>query len=815
MMADKNFTESGGPGHFILRHRAAIGLILIAVTAFMAYWAAHARIATRFENFFPAGHPDTLLYREFQYRYGGAQTMVLMLRVRHGDIFNLKTLAKIRDINRLVNRLPGVNHNEVFSLASYRVAYPKSIPGALIFTCFMYPNVPTTEAELQRLRNNVKLHREQVANVITGDDRGAVVSASFNERHLDYKALFDGVQDIVNRYRDANTDIYVAGVPIVTGWSYYYLPRIAVIFCASVALMLAILYLSLGARSSWWAPILTGSFSAIWGLGFMSLMGYNFDPVMLVIPFILTARDLSHGIQWQGRYYDELDRLGDKLRACVTTTNMMLPPGLLSILADIAGIIFISLGGIPVLKEIGFGGAVWLAGSVTMVFVFQPIFMSYLPRPRIRERRWTPRMPAVLHRLVTWLISVPVTPGVVRSTMLAAGGAFIIWGVVSGQRARIGYDAPGTPLYRPEAKVNQDIIEIGKYLPTDEGWVVLSTPDYPNPQSSIAPAVLRMTDDMGTYLTNRGDALAVVSFATQILKPLNKFFHNGHPKFQSIPGDSREAGNLWYVFLGGTAPGEMERFFAHSPKMTSACIRIFLRDHTYNRLNRIRSEIQSFIAARVVHDPGLSKVKVNYLGGQAGLYLAANDVLYRLDIMNITFVLIVIFLCCAFSFASLTAGALFITSAVMANFGAFIYMNARGIGLTIDTVPVISLGIGLGIDYGIYIVARIRDEVIEGAGIEQAITTALGTTGAAVFSTFAVMIGGILPWAFSPLLFHNEMSVLLIFLMGMNMIAGVLILPAFIAWRRPRFIASRLARSDAGPRGGETRQAVMQASSKR
>jgi uncharacterized protein len=124
----------------------------------------------------------------------------------------------------------------------------------------------------------------------------------------------------------------------------------------------------------------------------------------------------------------------------------------------------------------------------------------------------------------------------------------------------------------------------------------------------------------------------------------------------------------------------------------------------------------------------------------------------------------------------------------MANFGAFVYMNARDIGLTIDTIPVISLGIGLGVDYGIYTVARIRDEVRRGAVVEDAVTTALKTTGAAVFSTFAVMVGGILPWAFSPLLFHNEMSLLLIFLMGTNMIAGVLILPAYIAWRQPNFV---------------------------
>jgi hypothetical protein len=131
----------------------------------------------------------------------------------------------------------------------------------------------------------------------------------------------------------------------------------------------------------------------------------------------------------------------------------MFPPGLLSIIADIAGIIFISLGGIPVLKEIGFGGAVWLAGSLTMVFVFQPIFMSYLPTPRIRERRWWPKRD-VTHRgifslAIDRLVRVPVTPGGVRTALLICGAGFIIWGIVSGQRAHIGYETPGTPLYKP------------------------------------------------------------------------------------------------------------------------------------------------------------------------------------------------------------------------------------------------------------------------------------------------------------------------------------------------------------------------------
>ena len=794
-----------GFGDFILKHRRSIGVLLLLITAFMAWNAAHVRAATRFESLFPSGHPNVKLYQQYERRYGGAQTLVLLMRVRRGDVFNRDTLRKIVEVQNAVNGLPAVDHNQVFSLASYRVAFTEAVPGGLASKCFMYPEPPKTQHELDELRQNVHAHRDRVQGLLTFDDKGALVLAAFNADRIDYGRLFDDIQAIVHRYSDSNTDIYIAGLPVIVGWGYHYFDDIAIIFLASVVLMLLILYLSLGQRSSWWAPILTGSFSALWGLGFVGLMGYNFDPIMMVIPFILTARDLSHGIQWQGRYYDELDVLDDKFAACAATTDVMLPPGFLSIIADIAGIIFISLGGIPVLKEIGLAGAVWLAGSLTMVFVFQPIFMSYLPRPRIKPRSWAERGlwagGSRLGGMIEALVRLPVTPGALRTAILICGAAFIVWGVASGQRAKIGYTTAGTPLYPPGSKVNRDMAEIGKYLPLDEGWIVLETPDWPSRQSSLGPPVLRMEDDLAAYLQARGQTAAVVSFSNSVVKGLNRLLHNGHPKFFAMPQISALNGNIWWMFFGGTAPGEMERFFANNPQVTSTCIRVLLPDHTYERLRLLHNQIQDFVNLRVNNDPELNGVTVRYLGGEAGLYAAANDVLYRLDLINITFVLAAIFIFCAVSFRSAVAGALFIVSCVMANFGAFVYMGARGIGLTVDTIPIISLGIGLGVDYGIYTVARIRDEVMNGRRLDDAITTALRTTGAAVFSTFAVMIGGILPWAFSPLQFHNEMSVLLIFLMATNMIAGVLILPCFISWRRPAFICKYETAPPAGATG--------------
>jgi predicted RND superfamily exporter protein len=801
-MAVASGEHDRGMGAFILRQRASIGIVLIAITLFMGFWAAHVPIATRFEDLFPARHPNTLLYRQFRRQYGGAQQLVLMLRVRHGDIFNFRTLHAIQDMTREVDKLPGVNHNEVFSLASYRVLYARAEPGALVSAPYMYPDVPHTQQQLDELKSIVRAHQQQLAGLVTRDERGAVVIASFNELGLDYKALFDGVQRIIREHEDRNTRIYASGAAMFAAWGYHYLARIGMIFVVSAALMVLIAFLALGRRTGWWAPVLTGVCSAIWGLGFVGLMRFNFDPVMLVVPFILTARDLSHGIQWHGRYYEELDRCGDNMRACAATADAMMAPGLLAVLANVAGVIFVAASDVPILRQIGLGGAVWLGASLAMVFVFQPILMSYLPRPELRESSWLSRLGgdrAAGRRLVDRLAAFPTAPGLARGTLIAAGAGLMIVGLAAARRVRVGYQTAGTPIYRPEAKVNRDTAEIGKLLPVNSGWVVIDTPGYPSSQSSVGIETLRMSDDLASYLMARGDAVAVLGFGTLASKPMNMLLHNGYPKYFALPATNQLSANLWGFFFAAAAPDEPQAYFAYSPAMNNTCIRLLLPDHTNARLTRLRSDLDAFVRERVAADPALNQIKVRYLGGEAGLYLATDDVMARLNWVNLALVLAAILACCAMIFRSPAVGLFFAVACVMANFGAFLYMNALTIGLTVDTIPVISLGIGLGIDYAIYAVARIRDEVIEGCALNDAIAAALRTTGIWVFATYAVMVGGMLPWVFSPLLFHNEMSSLLILLMTANLIVGLFILPAFIAWRRPRFITRYGSAAPAAP----------------
>ena len=143
--------KAPGFGGFILWHRRGIGWVLILITLFMAYWAVHVPIATRFEDFFPANHPNTVLYRQVRQHYGGAQTLMLMLRVKNGDIFNYKTLQKIQDITHEVNILPGVDQTKCFRWRRTASLFAQAVPGAMVSTPFMYPQ---RTAERRRTRRS-------------------------------------------------------------------------------------------------------------------------------------------------------------------------------------------------------------------------------------------------------------------------------------------------------------------------------------------------------------------------------------------------------------------------------------------------------------------------------------------------------------------------------------------------------------------------------------------------------------------------------------------------------------------------------------
>jgi len=686
-----------------------------------------------------------------------------------------------------VDVLPGVNHSQIFSLASYRTVYAEAVPGGVEIKPLMNPSVPASDKEIEAFKRRISAHREQLRHLISADNRGTLITASFHERLVDHRTLLDEVDRLVANHRDADHDIYIAGEPVIRGYGYRHLPAIAGIFIVSCAAIVVVLYAALGSYSGWWVPLLTALCAAVWGLGFAGWMGYALDPLMLVMPLILTARDLSHGIAWQRRYHRLFNELEDRRTACAAAIDLTLVPGMVAIAADVIAVIFISFSGIPVLDHLARAGAVWLLAGLPMVYIFQAIVMSYLPAPKtVLLYRQKLDLARRFEPLLEQIVELPVRGGLVRKSLLWVAAGLLVLGVLSVFRVEAGYEEPGTPLYRRQSRINQETRLVARQFPVDEAWVVFSTPPFPHDQSVLAPNVLRLADRLRDYLLNDPAVVQVVTFASAVIAPFNQLFHYGHPKYFGMPMDVQESGNLWYLF-SRSAPGLLERYIADS-KAKETCIRILLRDHTTATLQRVQLEIQTFLKSYIERHPVYGEVEGGYMAGVAGLYAAADEVIYRVSLNNAGLVLLSLFILCTILFRSFVAGLLLLLTSALAILAAFSCMFFFEIALTVDTLPVISLAFGLGINQAIAVVSRIRAEVEGGLGLDDATRVAIKHAGEGALGATCVILAGVLPWAFSPALFHHQMAAVVAMLLPVNLLATLAVLPAAISWLTPRFI---------------------------
>jgi hypothetical protein len=176
-----------------------------------------------------------------------------------------------------------------------------------------------------------------------------------------------------------------------------------------------------------------------------------------------------------------------------------------------------------------------------------------------------------------------------------------------------------------------------------------------------------------------------------------------------------------------------------------------------------------------------------------GILAAINDEVERSHVANITLIFAVIFVLHSITYQSMASGGIIFLQIATATLISLAYMALRGVGLNINTLPVQSVGVGIGVDYAIYIVDRIRQEVVDTEDIDEAVRRAVRTTGMAVSFTATTVVGGIILWSFSNLRFQAEMAQLLVILMVVNMLGAITVVPTFYSILRPRVATALLS----------------------
>jgi len=779
---------------FLIRFRFLVLVAMILITSFFLTQIFRMEMFTQFLDLFPSTHPYVKIHKQYARYFGGAYQATLMLEVKKGDVFNFETLKKMEGIQYDVDLIPGVIHFAIYSVASPKVSVTKETPDGFS-TKQLMPAVPRNEQEIEELKK--KIFTSPInGTLVSKDQKALLLNANFIDERINFNVVFKKFMEIKKKYEDANHTIYLSGTPLVYGWIYYHLwnppwkSMTAILICSTL-IILAMLYLYMNQGGLWWWPFIGAVLCSVWGLGFSAWMGFHFDPLIIVIPFLLSARAMSHGVQWVERFTEEYARLGDTRQAALITGAGLFPPGLIGIVADTWALLIIAITPIPTLRNLAFIGTFWAGACIFTVLVLFPPLFSMFKTVKIPRKSDVPRtigyrveyftehlLRKTLVKMSSW------TFGKGRYITVGLSIAVLIVAVHSSRALKFGDANPGDPILWQDSPYNTAVKQINSRFPgVDQMWVVI---EGKKPGYGIKLDVIKGMEALKHHMMedpNVGFAVCI----TDLIKNVTMLVHGNDPKMEYISSVPGEIDTLLFFYMQGTSPGEMDPWI--DPALFGANVRLFLKNHEGSTLKEVINRVENFIK----DTPDLMRNAVaKPAGGLGGLLAAANEMIRTRNDPVLIFILAVIFIHCSLTYWSILAGVIFTISLILANFLAFTYLVYKDIGLNINTFPVVSLGIGMGVDYGLYIVSRIIEiyKVQEVKDLGEAVKGGMITAGRAVFFTATMMTAGVIFWWFSPLRFQAEMGLLLGVLMMVNMVVGVLVLPAVINILKPKFITN-------------------------
>jgi predicted RND superfamily exporter protein len=699
----------------------------------------------------------------------------------------------------------------------------------------------------------------------------------------------DATQTLTLTVPAPDLEISVAGEPRLYGWIYNYANDVFWILTITYCIEWVLRWLYFHDWRGSLRPTLTGVIAAFWGLGFINIIGLPLDPLALVIPFLITARAVSHAIQMHDRYYEEFQRSGwDKRKGIVAAFAELFVPTMSGITTDALGVLVILFVPVLMLQKLAIVAAWWILAITVSEMLLNPIVYYYLRAPdpdlvAARETGWVRRL---IDHTSVWTVS---RTG--RRIIYAFWGLAIVWGAYNMRGLTFGDPTTASPLVWADSPYNISHARIQEKFGGVEPLIVVS--EGYDKDAMKDPGTLRKMEEFQRFLERDRDVGYSFSLV-DILRGVNSVFHELEPKWSVIPNNWVDIGTLFFVFFSGSPPTETAKYVDAS--YTTSHVTFFCKNHKGENVSRIIARCEEFIRDRQLDDLGVAvaeqdgKVSIREVsgdvkwradetrgstrfipvrdgespseaavtqvfqpgdviaavggrrvsdldtlgqalhvesaetpvmnftlerggeevaltldapwravfklaGGLIGVLAAANDVMLRNDLLMNVLGFATIYVIILFTYRSSTAGLYLMAPLFFSNLLVNGYMALRNIGVNVNTLPLVTLGLGFGIDYGLYILSRVIEEIRESGDLEDAVLQALRTSGKAVAFTAVTMVASTLLWVFSNIRFNAEMGSLLALWMFVSFIGSQTLLPVLILTVRPRFILREAAQA--------------------
>jgi predicted RND superfamily exporter protein len=696
--------------NFVFRHRIAILIALGLVTAVMGYFAAQLRMDAGFAKQLPRDHEYIKTFVEYQDRLFGSNRVIVVLRSRDGDIWNQPFLARLQQLTDALFFLPGIDRRTVTSIWTPNTRYFEITEEGLIADDVIPSHVlPDTmgPAEVALVRDNV-IKGGYVGRLIAKDHAAAMVTAELleidpkTEERLDYL-------DLARR---------LESLPL---------------FCSLV--------------------------SVVWQFGMIHLLGFGLDPLAILVPFLVFAIGVSHGVQQVNLISKQIRSGVDSMTAARRSFSGLLIPGSMALITDLIGFGTLVLIPIAMIEELGITAMIGVAFKIITNLLMLPILASFFHFDEAFVAR-VDRARKTRERYIRHLGRIAEPRYAVRAVVVFA----LLFGLAvwQSQGRHVGDLHAGAPELRPNSRYNQDAKTIvSKFsLGLDVLTVIVETPA----ESCIDYDAVQYLNEFDWRMRNVPGVLSVASVPA-VAKQTNAGGVEGNLKWKALP---RNRYSL--VRAVGRLPEETGLLNAECTLMP---LYVFTADHKAETIKEVIAAVDEFRETYPVDG-----IQIRLASGNVGVQAAVNQQLERSELPMMLYVYAAIVALVLVTYRDWRATICCCVPLTLATFLGYWFMKELEIGLKVATMPVMVLAVGLGVDYAFYIYNRLQFHLSEGLDVTTSYQQTLFETGSAVIFTAVTLAIGVSTWSFSALKFQADMGLLLTFMFMMNMVMAVTLLPA-------------------------------------
>jgi predicted RND superfamily exporter protein len=799
---------------FLINNRYGIVALFLAITIGMMFAMSNLRIETGFKKQLPLKHEYMQTFLQYEKEFGGANRVLVALVAREGDMFTPEFFESFEAITDQVFFIPGVDRASVRSIFTPNVRFVEIVEDGFAGGNVIPSDYAPSPEMFERVRSNI-VKSGEVGRLVSADFSGAMVWANLMEENpqtgekLDYRDVAAQLEAIRTEFEGDDFTVHIIGFAKIVGDISDGAQSVVWFFL--IALVMTAILLYLYSRSVWLTvlPLTCSLVAVIWQMGILSLLGYSLDPMNILTPFLIFAIGVSHGVQkisawivekeFGGRTPDDWVKSGvhsieeiprrSPMHGSREAIKKLLAPGIIALVSDTIGFLTILFISIRIIQELAITASIGVAVIILTNLLLLPVLLSWvqLKNPtKYRERL----LKKAAEDSPLWDFLASFTEPKRAAWAIAIAIVLFVGGFWKAQDMKIGDSEVGVPELRPQARYNLDAVLISQRfaLGVDVLTVIAETiPDACTENYNVVETM----DRFAWNLANVEGVQKVITLP-MVAKVVNSGWNEGNIKWRILPRDN-------YVLRQALSSIDTDTGLLNSD-CSAMPIMVFTTDHRAETIARIVQRVKELreefdigdVSFELEHevleelaaegDVTPESLKFRLATGNVGVMAATNEDIAAAEKPMLALVFGSIIILCLITYRTILGTLCIVLPLVVVSTLAEALMATYGIGLKVNTLPVVALGVGIGVDYGIYIYNKLDMYLKEGFDLREAYYRTLRLTGRAVIFTGFTLGAGVGTWMFSTLQFQADMGILLAFIFLANMVAAIVVLPALVRW---------------------------------